>query len=188
MSRIKQLQARVGTKVDGMWGPKSRAALQSHLRALMPRPHPWPTPDRASLERFFGAPGNESNIVSIPAPVPLRLYDSQTPVRSIRCHRRVAESLSRALVDAYSHAPDVVSRYFGCYNFRNSRGGDSLSQHAWGIAIDLDASNNTLRGSWPTQSTMPIEVMEAFAREGWMSAGAFWRNGRDAMHFAAVRM
>jgi hypothetical protein len=30
---------------------------------------------------------------------------------------------------------------------------------------------------------MPLEVMEAFAREGWLSAGAFW--GRDSMHAQA---
>jgi hypothetical protein len=32
---------------------------------------------------------------------------------------------------------------------------------------------------------MPIEVMECFAREGWLSAGAFW--GYDAMHFQATQ-
>jgi hypothetical protein len=32
---------------------------------------------------------------------------------------------------------------------------------------------------------MPLEIMEAFAREGWLAAGAFW--GRDAMHFQATR-
>jgi len=38
---------------------------------------------------------------------------------------------------------------------------------------------------WPTSSTMLLVVMEAFAREGWLSAGAFW--GRDAMHFQATQ-
>jgi hypothetical protein len=32
---------------------------------------------------------------------------------------------------------------------------------------------------------MPIEVMEEFAKEGWLPAGAFW--SRDAMHFQATR-
>jgi hypothetical protein len=32
---------------------------------------------------------------------------------------------------------------------------------------------------------MPIEVMEAFARQGFKPAGAFW--GRDAMHMEATR-
>jgi hypothetical protein len=32
---------------------------------------------------------------------------------------------------------------------------------------------------------MPIEVMEAFARQGFKPAGAFW--GRDAMHMEGTR-
>jgi hypothetical protein len=32
---------------------------------------------------------------------------------------------------------------------------------------------------------MPLEVMEAFAREGWVSAGAFW--SRDAMHHQSTQ-
>jgi hypothetical protein len=32
---------------------------------------------------------------------------------------------------------------------------------------------------------MPIEAMEAFARVGWLAAGAFWN--RDAMHYETTR-
>jgi hypothetical protein len=32
---------------------------------------------------------------------------------------------------------------------------------------------------------MPFEVMEIFAKHGFLSAGAFW--GYDAMHFEAIR-
>jgi hypothetical protein len=32
---------------------------------------------------------------------------------------------------------------------------------------------------------MPIEVMEEFAKEGWLPAGAFW--SRDSMHFQSTR-
>lgn len=52
-------------------------------------------------------------------------------------------------------------------------------------AIDLDPDNNGMRDSWPVRATMPLEVMEAFAKEGWLSAGAFW--GYDSMHFQATR-
>jgi hypothetical protein len=38
---------------------------------------------------------------------------------------------------------------------------------------------------WPLTADMPLVVMEEFAREGWLSAGAFW--GRDAMHFQATQ-
>jgi hypothetical protein len=35
--------------------------------------------------------------------------------------------------------------------------------------------------SWPVSADMPLEVMEAFAREGWVGLG--WLIGRDAMHY-----
>jgi hypothetical protein len=35
------------------------------------------------------------------------------------------------------------------------------------------------------RADMPLEIMECFAREGWLSAGAFW--GYDAMHFQATQ-
>ena len=65
------------------------------------------------------------------------------------------------------------------------RGGSRISTHAWGIAIDLAPNWNGNLMPWPTVATMPLEIMEIFAREGWLSAGAFW--GRDAMHFQATR-
>jgi hypothetical protein len=64
------------------------------------------------------------------------------------------------------------------------RNGTLPSLHARGAAIDLDPDDNGLHIPWPVRATMPIEVMEAFAREGWKPAGAFW--SRDAMHFEAT--
>ena len=65
------------------------------------------------------------------------------------------------------------------------RGGNSYSMHAYGIAIDFDPDTNGMHDKWPTVATMPLEIMEFFAAEGWLSAGAFW--GRDAMHAECVQ-
>jgi hypothetical protein len=65
------------------------------------------------------------------------------------------------------------------------RGGTRPSTHARGIAIDLAPVWNGNATPWPAKATMPLAVMEQFAREGWLPAGAFW--GRDAMHFQATR-
>jgi hypothetical protein len=65
------------------------------------------------------------------------------------------------------------------------RGGSNWSLHAYGAAIDLAPHNNGLHTHWPTRATMPLEVMEIFARQGWLPAGAFW--SRDPMHFQATR-
>jgi hypothetical protein len=180
--QIMAMQKRIGVAPDGFWGPKSIAACQQHLRRMMPKAFPWPMQDQASLTRFYGAPGDESQLVNLPAPVAMR-YDGKR-IRSIRCHKRVASSLSRALAAAHAVAPEVVADYAGCYANRPMRGGTLPSLHARGAAIDLSPSTNGNRTAWPVNSTMPLAVMEAFAREGWLSAGAFW--GRDGMHFQAT--
>lgn len=182
---IIEMQKVVGTNPDGFWGPKSVLACQRHLVALMPNPNPWPKANYSSMVDFYGHPGDEENIVSIPAPAWMHLYDTDIRVRSIRCHHRVAGSLAAALDAAHDAAPDVVSKFFGCFVNRPMRGGTMPSKHAWGAAIDLDATRNGNRTHWPSRASMPLAVMQAFASEGWLAAGAFW--GRDAMHFQATR-
>jgi hypothetical protein len=49
----------------------------------------------------------------------------------------------------------------------------------------LDPDHNGLKTSWPVATTMPIEVMEEFARQGWIGLG--WQIGRDSMHFQPTR-
>jgi hypothetical protein len=49
----------------------------------------------------------------------------------------------------------------------------------------LLANSLSLKTSWPVAATMPIEVMEEFAREGWIGLG--WQIGRDSMHFQPTR-
>ena len=184
-AQIIALQERVGTKPDGIWGPVSTAACQRHLRSLMPTPHPWPTGDDASVIARFGQPGDESQLVGASVRGLGILYEGQ-PVRNIRCHYLVADSLVAAVTEIFaSPARWILAEYAGCYNFRKMRGGSRHSKHAWGIAVDFAPGSNGLRTHWPRAATMPIEAMEAFARQGWLAAGAFW--SRDAMHFEATR-
>lgn len=183
--QIQDIQRKIGTEPDGFWGPKSIAACQSYLRSLMPAPNPWPDTDQRSLTAFYGEAGDESQLVNLRIPPGLDMRFEGVRVRTIRCHARVEDSLERALVAAYHVAPLVVRIYDGCFNNRPMRGGSTPSLHARGAAIDLCADANGNHVSWPVAATMPFAVMEAFAREGWLSAGAFW--GRDAMHFQATR-
>lgn len=183
--QIITLQKRVGTTPDGFWGPKSIAACQRHLRSLMPADNPWPKSDQASLALFYGQPGDESKLVNLPV-AHLPIYYDGERCKTIRCHHLVAMSLERVLEEiAVGPFDYILAKYAGCYNFRNMRGGSLPSLHASGAAIDLDSDTNGNLMPWPVRATMPIEVMEAFAREGWVSAGAFW--GRDAMHHQATR-
>lgn len=186
---IMAMQERIGVTPDGFWGPVSIAACKRYLRSLMPVPNPWPSADQASVTAFYGRPGDESNLVPFEFPYPTYYGDKQ--VTRGRCHRKVKDSLLRILNDIgdrYGHAKAIMEEaedYGGIYNYRPKRGSNSLSLHSWGIAIDLDADDNAFRDSWPMKADMPLEIMECFAREGWLAAGAFW--GYDAMHFQATR-
>lgn len=182
--RIIQIQRRIGTTPDGFWGPKSVAACQGHLRRLAVKaPQRWPAADQKSLTQFYGAPGDESNLVNLQVK-DLGLFYEGLPVSSIRCHRKVAESLRRVLIVLAKTHPQILKEYAGVYNNRLMRGGSLPSLHARGAAIDLWPPRNGNLTMWPVVALMPLEVMEAFASEGWVSAGAFW--GRDAMHFQAT--
>lgn len=188
-AEIIEMQKRIGATPDGFWGPKSIAACQAHLRALMPDVNPWPSPNAVALRAFYGAPGDESQLTTISFPFPI-YYDGKA-VRSTRVHKKCAVSLLRILTSIHAKYGtdrgiiEEAEDYAGCFNFRMKRGGSTYSLHAYGAAIDLDADDNTFRDAWPLLADMSLQIMEEFAREGWISAGAFW--GYDAMHFQATR-
>jgi len=184
-AQIITLQQRIGTTPDGFWGPASIRACQAHLRRLMPVPNPWPAANQAALQGRYGSPGDESKLTHIDVTGLGVLYDGRA-VRVIRVHRECAESLLR-IIRHISAGPFryVLAEFGGVFNNRTMRGGSSPSLHARGAAIDLMPGTNGLNTHWPTRATMPIEVMEIFAKEGWLPAGAFW--SRDAMHFQATK-
>lgn len=184
MRRITDIQKQIGAEPDGFWGRDSIKAVQKHLRSLMPKQSPWPKTDQVSLTRFYGMPGDESRHTQIDVTGLGVKYGGNT-VTKITCHKEVAPSLKRILVRMSTEFPEIIAQYDGCYNNRTMRGGNSPSLHARAAAIDFAASENGNHTSWPVAATMPLGVMEIFAAEGWLPAGAFW--GRDAMHFQATQ-
>ena len=184
-NEICKLQEKIGAYVDGFWGPKSIDSCQKHLKSLYPTINPWPKSDQESLLSFYGRSGDESKLVSLGVSHLNIEYDG-SPASVIRCHEKVAQSLFRILTKiSESEDKGILKEYAGVFNNRPMRNGRLPSLHARGAAIDLDPSRNDNMTHWPTKSSMPLSVMEAFAREGWLSAGAWW--GRDAMHFQATQ-
>ena len=179
-AQIKAMQAKIGVTPDGFWGPKSIEAVQRHLRNLMPAENPWPMTDQTSLTKFYGAAGDEDRLCDLIVEGLGVKYDGAA-VKTIRCNQKIASTLLRIIKKLASSHPYVLADYNGCYNNRSMRGGSTPSLHARGAAIDFLAGDNGNKTSWPSKATMPLEVMEIFAIEGVVSAGAFW--GRDAMHF-----
>lgn len=157
----------------------------------------WPM--QKDCDRFYGNPrganGRPSakweseNLVSIRPPY--RMTYAGRPVSGIRVHKKCAESLKRVLDRIWQAAGNdqaTVDRwgasiYGGAYNFRLMRGGNSLSMHSWGCAIDLDPARNGLGDQTPHFANVP-EVLAAFAAEGWEWGGDWSR--RDGMHWQAA--
>lgn len=185
-------QKRVGTVPDGFWGPKSVAAAQKHLLAMMPKPNPFPV--QSGVENFYGRHGVPNGYTPPMKLIklPFTIYYGSTSVKTLRPHVKCADSLLAVFERLAKAFPTTALRraagiltYDGLYNPRKMRGGSAWSMHSWAIAIDLNADKNGNTTHWPTKAVMPIEVMECFAREGWTAAGAFW--SRDAMHMQATR-
>jgi hypothetical protein len=189
-TQIKIIQETVGTEPDGFWGPQSVAACQRYLRAMMPKTHPWPKQDQRSLTAFYGSAGDVP-MAKVGVPYKMFLYDGTQTVKTVSIHEKLAPSLERVLKELgkrYKTDEDRraagVNKFFGTYVNRKMRGGSLPSLHARAAAIDFDANRNGNTTHWPTRAHMPLDVMEIFAREGWLAAGAFW--SRDAMHFQAT--
>lgn len=163
----------------------------------MPDPHPFPTQRAVASENSIYGRHGDTNMAPpmtmIELPFSLYLYGHRDrPLTRIKAHSKVADSLAkvfRRLSVAYPTEQERIAAgittFDGIYNPRRMRGGTAWSMHAWAIAIDLDAGRNGNQDHWPVKASMPIQVMECFAREGWTAAGAFW--SRDAMHFQATQ-
>lgn len=184
---IIRIQNKIGTVPDGFWGRVSEKTCRDYLRSLMPKRSPWPKADTASLRAFYGMHGNEQALEVIKLKPEVEVLFEGQRVFSIRCHKKVKDSLERIINElaTFEEGRIALREYAGVYNNRNKRGGTTPSLHAYGAAIDLMPNTNRNHHHWPCSSTMPLEVMEVFAKEGWLSAGAFW--SRDAMHMQATQ-
>jgi D-alanyl-D-alanine carboxypeptidase len=145
-----------------------------------------------------------ANIVRITPPFKMT-YAGQ-PVKTIRVHKACAASLLRVLNNLLVAAkkenpvnPQVVldhwgvSIFGGVVMYRLMRGGDQLSIHSYGAAIDLDPARNALHDQTPRFAEFP-QVLKAFADEGWRWGGDWNGNGSsaderraDGMHWQATR-
>lgn len=151
-----------------------------------PDPNGDGVPDRA---------WEDANLTRITPPYRMVLaWDTGTPVKTIRVHKKCALSLSSILVAVATHygSQEAIEAarmhlYGGCYNFRLMRGGVRLSMHSYACAIDLDPEKNPLGKKWREgMGMMPRPVIDAFKAEGW-EWGGNWSNP-DAQHFQAARV
>jgi hypothetical protein len=147
----------------------------------------------AQAIKKYGAP-NETGagyLVTVKVPYPMRIaWDTDSSVKTIRCHKLVADKLLAVFNDLLSHyGYDKIKElgidlYGGCFNYRRMRSGSAWSMHAWGIAIDLDPARNTMRETKRTARFARPEykaMIDIFYKHGFISLGR--EKDFDWMHF-----
>lgn len=101
-----------------------------------------------------------------------------TAPKRIYCNKLMPAALTNAFANLiYRHLEDQLKTWDGCFNIRTKRGGRTTSLHAWGVAIDVNASENPF-GKKPKMSA---EFVKAFEDAGF-DWGGYWAKP-DGMHF-----
>jgi hypothetical protein len=151
-------------------------------------------PKQSECITFYGDPKDpnfEDNLVLVPIPwMCVNSWDGKT-CKSIKVHRRCAQSLIRILAKIWEvsgKSQDKINQWGmnkcgGGYAYRVMRGGTSLSMHAYGCAVDFDPARNELGDVNPNLAHC-IDVIRAFKNEGWTWGGG-WKKP-DGMHFQAA--
>lgn len=132
-------------------------------------------------------PGFRSKLISITLPFSLRgEWFGEPVIKTLLLHPLIKDSL----LDSLQEILDLVgeeklgeqkwNRLGDAYTYRKKKGGQELSCHSWGIAIDL----NPLLAPWMKKSNQPKVIVDAFEKRGWTWGGR-WRN-LDGMHFQAA--
>jgi hypothetical protein len=133
-------------------------------------------------EPAVGLPYGDDWVRLDPAFVRRNIVTRRVPILgSVTCHRAMIRPLRAALG---SLARRGLSRlvdpgdYAGCFAPRRIQARGQLSLHAWGVAIDLNASANPFMG----RSRQDPRLVRTMRRHGFTWGGE-WPTRPDPMHF-----
>lgn len=161
----------------------------------------WPLQVPAELNKFYGNPSGRNGFMN-PAfsrencefvSTPWKLvtaWDNQ-PVKRFLFHSKCAEALETIFDEIWGKCDKSQNKieaigmhlFGGALNYRLMRGGNALSMHSWGCAIDFDPANNAFGSERMKMSPM---VIAAFKRQG-AAWGGDWKK-KDGMHFQFAKV
>jgi hypothetical protein len=139
------------------------------------------------LKRNFGEfavrlPYGEDWIDIEPRWVRRNIVTRRVPILgAVTCHRAMIAPLRRALGRLQRQGLARLvdpGDYAGCFAARRIPGSGSLSLHAWGLAVDINASENP-QGSKPRQDPRLVRAFEGVG----FAWGGRWPTAPDGMHF-----
>jgi len=150
----------------------------------------------------------EAHIVEFFPPYPFLYVDSGavSRVTRFRVHKLVVPDLTRILENVMAEARKLVKAndgdghttayydarvmqvlaehrvnvFSGSFCYRNKRGQDVPSDHAFGIALDFDAEHNAFGQE---RGTLPEWFIKSFTDAGWEWGGQWSGADKDWMHF-----
>jgi hypothetical protein len=147
-----------------------------------------------NMEATFGPAGGLDCTAGevIPAYPMFIAWDKKQSVKKIRCHKKVASSLAGILLDIKDAYTDEEIKLYGfdlfggCFNYRNKKGGSTLSVHAYGAAVDINPDKNQFK--WDANDALFAKkeckkFIDIFYKYGWISLGR--ERNFDWMHFQA---
>src|SRR2546422_9189259 len=189
--------------VDGLLGPETWAAMRralappDSLSGVVPAIMPAVPNGFSEIIATFGDPRPLLEPNGTIAPTNLARWERQilAPcsvsfaltvgggggeiIRAFQCHRLLV-GVFEAVFDELDRSAlrSAIKTWDGTFAFRAIRGETHLSVHAFGAAIDLNASTNPLGGP----GDMSPDVIAVFQHFGFLWGGDF-RVRKDPMHF-----
>lgn len=154
----------------------------------------WPKDNDKELDAVYSRPDGSAgwevtNLTYVFTPWKSYLAGTNVELkRGIRVHKKVATDLTAIFEEIWAHYGKTqegiekhdLHQIGGAYYFRARRGSSRLSNHARGIAIDIDPLDNAMKKG--NRGDIPQEVISIFENHGWRWGGTYG----DPMHFEAV--
>jgi hypothetical protein len=173
-----KFQQASGLNADGLVGPLTWKTL---FGTEMPEPLITLPIRQSDCPKLFGDPMDS---VFRYAWIVSSILDLGFKKLTISCHKVMVEPLQRAIANLKAAGVEKQFKtYDGCWVVRHMRGSSSLSMHAYGLAIDLNAAANPFHCE---HFAMTEEFAGCFEKAGFTWGGR-WRQP-DAMHFQIPRV
>jgi hypothetical protein len=127
----------------------------------------------AEIIKTFGQAGTNQTTTKMPAGPGGKMIN-------VTCNKQIADRMKAAFEEVKAKGlSDQIHSFDGSYNNRAKRGGSSKSTHAWGIAFDVNASENPMGSTKQTAGQRQLAAI--FEKYG------FYQLPNDPMHFQYCR-
>ncbi len=193
------VQEEKGLVVDGMVGPKTRAAIEEIIGPTVATDNPLPIdgdhppiPRRRNIEDVYGKfsyrEGERGRIIVTDDWADRNIHRLTLHTgQKLQCHKKLTDMY--ALYEEACKQSGYTPKRIGSYVPRHTMWDPSrsLSTHAWGVAFDIDSNLNGY-GKTDTrlrQDARSMLFVKVFEDAGWTWGGR-WRTPDD-MHFQRVR-